>query len=311
MDKSDRIFVAGHRGLVGSAIVRNLKNNGYNNIIIKTRDELDLTNQSSVMDFFQKNKIDFVFLAAAKVGGIMANSTRKAEFIYENLMIQTNIIHSAYLSGVKKLLFLGSSCIYPKLADQPIKEDYLLSGYLEPTNDAYAIAKIAGLIQCKSYNEQYKTNYISAMPTNLYGINDNFDPVNSHVLPALIRRFHEARINSDNKVVIWGTGKPMREFLFVDDLADALIFLMKNYKSDETINVGTGVDVTISELAHIVAETTGFKGNIEFDTTKPDGTPRKLLDVSKINNLGWRAVTDLRAGIAFTYKWFVEHYNKQ
>ncbi len=308
MDKNSRIFIAGHRGLVGSAIVRELQRNGYNNLITRTRTELDLKDSYRVKEFFETQRPDFVFLSAAKVGGIMANSTKKGEFIYENLMIQSNVIHNSYLTGVKKLLFLGSSCIYPKLAMQPLKEEYLLSGYLEPTNDAYAIAKIAGLIMCKSYNEQYGTDFISAMPTNLYGTNDNFDPIGSHVLPALVRKFHEAKINKSDFVTIWGTGTPMREFLFVDDLAEALIFLMNNYRSNETINVGTGVDVTIRELAETVSKVVGYGGKLEFDTTKPDGTPRKLLDVSKINNLGWKSRTSLVDGIKISYDWFKSNY---
>jgi len=262
---------------------------------------------SVFIQFFAKNKPDYVFLAAAKVGGILANKTKKAEFIYQNLQIQNNIIHNSYLNNVKKLLFLGSSCIYPKLCPQPIKEEYLLTGLLEETNDAYAIAKIAGIMMCKSYNEQYNTNYISAMPTNLYGINDNFDPINSHVLPALIRKFHEAKKNNFDKVIIWGTGRPKREFLFVDDLADALFFLMNNYNDNEIINISTGEDITIKELAEIIKEIIDFKGMIEYDSSKPDGTPRKLCDVSKINSLGWKAKTSLKDGISATYKWFVEN----
>ena len=294
MDKNSKIYVAGHRGLVGSAIVRKLQGEGYNNLVLKT----------------QKEKPDYVFQAAAKVGGILANSTQKADFIYQNLQMQNNIIHNSYIYGVKKLLFLGSSCIYPKLCPQPIKEEYLLSGYLEQTNDAYAIAKIAGLIMCKSYNEQYKTNFISAMPTNLYGYNDNFDLKNSHVLPALIRKFHDAKINKLDKVLVWGTGSPLREFLFVEDLADALIFLINNYNEDTHINVGTGEDVSIKDLALIVKKIVGFEGVIEFDTTKPDGTPRKLLDVSKLNGLGWKAKTSLEEGIRLTYKWYLENYEE-
>ncbi|OHD12053.1 MAG: GDP-fucose synthetase [Spirochaetes bacterium GWB1_27_13] len=310
MDKNSKIYVAGHRGLVGSAIVRKLQGEGYNNLVLKTHKELDLLDANAVKNFFEKEKPDYVFQAAAKVGGILANSTQKADFIYQNLQMQNNIIHNSYIYGVKKLLFLGSSCIYPKLCPQPIKEEYLLSGYLEQTNDAYAIAKIAGLIMCKSYNEQYKTNFISAMPTNLYGYNDNFDLKNSHVLPALIRKFHDAKINKLDKVLVWGTGSPLREFLFVEDLADALIFLINNYNEDTHINVGTGEDVSIKDLALIVKKIVGFEGVIEFDTTKPDGTPRKLLDVSKLNGLGWKAKTSLEEGIRLTYKWYLENYEE-
>ena len=310
MDKNSKIYVAGHRGLVGSAIVRKLQGEGYNNLVLKTHKELDLLDANAVKNFFEKEKPDYVFQAAAKVGGILANSTQKADFIYQNLQMQNNIIHNSYIYGVKKLLFLGSSCIYPKLCPQPIKEEYLLSGYLEQTNDAYAIAKIAGLIMCKSYNEQYKTNFISAMPTNLYGYNDNFDLKNSHVLPALIRKFHDAKINKLDKVLVWGTGSPLREFLFVEDLADALIFLINNYNEDTHINVGTGEDISIKDLALIVKKIVGFEGVIEFDTTKPDGTPRKLLDVSKLNGLGWKAKTSLEEGIRLTYKWYLENYEE-
>jgi GDP-L-fucose synthase len=308
MDKNAKIFVAGHRGLVGSAIVRKLESTGFKNILIRTRSEVDLTDKVAVKTFFEKEKPEFVFQSAAKVGGILANSTKKAEFIYENLEIQNNIIHNSYLYGVKKLLFLGSTCIYPKLAPQPIKEEYLLSGYLEETNNAYAIAKIAGIVMCQSYNEQYKTNYISAMPTNLYGINDNFNLETSHVLPALMRKFHEAKINNKSEVVIWGSGSPKREFLFVDDLADACLFLMNNYDKGDIVNVGTGEEVTIAELASIIKETIGYTGKIVYDSTKPDGTPRKLSDVSRINALGWKAKTSLKEGLVLTYKWFLEKY---
>ncbi|HPP04400.1 MAG TPA: GDP-L-fucose synthase [Spirochaetota bacterium] len=307
MEKKSKIFVAGHRGLVGSAIVRKLQQEGYNNLILRTREELDLTNFNAVSEFFKKEKPEYVFLAAAKVGGILANSTKKAEFIYENLQIQNNVIHNAYLNNVKKLLFLGSSCIYPKMCPQPIKEEYLLSGYLEPTNDAYAIAKIAGLIMCRSYNEQYGANFISAMPTNLYGYNDNFDLNSSHVLPALIRKFHEAKVENKKEVIVWGTGSPLREFLFVDDLADALLFLMNNYNENIHINVGTGEDISIKDLAFLIKEVVGFNGQITFDTSKPDGTPRKLLDVSRINKLGWKAKTSLKDGIKLTYEWYLKN----
>ncbi|HOJ64273.1 MAG TPA: GDP-L-fucose synthase [Spirochaetota bacterium] len=307
MEKKSKIFVAGHRGLVGSAIVRKLQQEGYNNLILRTREELDLTNFNAVSEFFKKEKSEYVFLAAAKVGGILANSTKKAEFIYENLQIQNNVIHNAYLNNVKKLLFLGSSCIYPKMCPQPIKEEYLLSGYLEPTNDAYAIAKIAGLIMCRSYNEQYGANFISAMPTNLYGYNDNFDLNSSHVLPALIRKFHEAKVENKKEVIVWGTGSPLREFLFVDDLADALLFLMNNYNENIHINVGTGEDISIKDLAFLIKEVVGFNGQITFDTSKPDGTPRKLLDVSRINKLGWKAKTSLKDGIKLTYEWYLKN----
>lgn len=305
MNKESKIYIAGHRGLVGSALVRQLQENGYNNLILKTRQELDLLKQADVFDSFKLEKPDYVFLSAAKVGGILANKNYPAEFIYENLLIETNIIHASYLNKVKKLLFLGSSCIYPKLADQPIKEEYLLSGKLESTNDAYAIAKIAGIKMCQSYNEQYKTNYISVMPTNLYGPNDNFDPDNSHVLPALLRRFHEAKKQGLNKVTVWGSGNPMREFLHVDDLADACIFLMNNYNGSEIINIGTGEDVSIKELVNIIKDISKFQGEVEWDASKPDGTPRKLLDVSRLHNLGWKHTINLRKGIKDTYKWYL------
>ncbi len=304
MKKNSKIYVAGHRGLVGSAIIRSLVKQGYNNLVTKTRQELDLLDSVAVANFFQKEKPEYVFLAAAKVGGILANNTYPANFIYENLTIQNNIIHNAYLNKVKKLLFLGSSCIYPKFAKQPIKEEYLLSGKLEPTNKAYAIAKIAGIIMCESYNKQYNTNFISVMPTNLYGPNDNFDLKNSHVVPALIRKFHEAKINNKNKVVLWGTGCPRREFLYVDDLAEACIFLMNNYNESEIINIGTGKDISIKELAGIIKNVVGFEGKIVWDTSKPDGTPRKLLDVSRLNKLGWKYKVSLKKGIELTYNWY-------
>ena len=307
MEKNAKIYVAGHRGLVGSAIVRALKKQGYENIITKTHKELDLIDQKAVAEFFKTEKPDYVFQAAAKVGGILANSRYKAEFIYQNLQIQNNIIHNSYLNGVKKLLFLGSSCIYPKLCPQPIKEEYLLSGYLEETNDAYAIAKITGLMMCRSYNAQYGTNYISAMPTNLYGINDNFNPETSHVLPALIRKFHEAKVNKSPTVTVWGTGKVLREFLFVDDLADALVFMMNNYTDNIHANVGTGEDISIAQLADIVKKVIGYEGEIVYDSSKPDGTPRKLLDMSKLHGMGWKAKTSLEEGIKKTYQWVLDN----
>lgn len=306
MNKDSKIYVAGHRGLVGSAIVRNLEERGYTNIIYRTHKELDLTRQVEVEKFFEEEKPEYVFLAAAKVGGIHANNTRPAEFIYDNLMIESNIIHSAYKFGVKKLLFLGSSCIYPKFANQPIKEEYLLTGELEPTNEAYAIAKITGIELCKFYRKQYGCDFISAMPTNLYGINDNFDLETSHVLPALIRKFHEAKINNQEEVIMWGTGKPLREFMYVDDLADALVHLMLNYSDEIHVNMGTGKDLSIGELAQIVKEVVGYEGKIVNDLSKPDGTPRKLLDVSRLEATGWKYKTELREGIEKVYKWYLE-----
>ena len=306
MNKDSKIYVAGHRGLVGSAIVRNLEERGYTNIIYRTHKELDLTRQVEVEKFFEEEKPEYIFLAAAKVGGIHANNTRPAEFIYDNLMIESNIIHSAYKYGVKKLLFLGSSCIYPKFANQPIKEEYLLTGELEPTNEAYAIAKITGIELCKFYRRQYGCDFISAMPTNLYGINDNFDLETSHVLPALIRKFHEAKINNQEEVVMWGTGKPLREFMYVDDLADALVHLMLNYSDEIHVNLGTGKDLSIGELAQIVKEVVGYEGKIVNDLSKPDGTPRKLLDVSRLEATGWKYKTELREGIEKVYKWYLE-----
>lgn len=307
MLKTSKIYIAGHRGLVGSAIIRKLKEKGYNNLITQEHRKLDLTNQAAVEAFFKKNKPEYVFLAAAKVGGIMANKTYPAEFIYENLMIATNVINSAYKYKVKKLVFLGSSCIYPRLAPQPIKEEYLLTSYLEPTNEAYAIAKIAGLKLCAFYNQQYKTNYISAMPTNLYGPNDNFDLNSSHVLPALIRKFHEAKMRGDKSVTLWGSGRPKREFLHVDDLAEALIFLMNKYNGQEIVNVGCGEDLSIKELANKVKVITGYQGKIVWDKNKPDGTPRKLLDVSRIKKLGWKPKTNLDRGLLETYQWFAKN----
>lgn len=307
MEKNAKIYVAGHRGLVGSAIVRKLEEEGYNNIVVKTHAELDLTRQKDVEDFFETEKPEYVFLSAAKVGGILANSTYPAEFIYNNLMIETNIIHSAYKAGVKKLLFLGSSCIYPKFAEQPIKEEYLLTGSLEETNEAYAIAKITGIELCKFYRRQYGCDFISAMPTNMYGLNDNFDLNSSHVMPALIRKFHEAKLNGDKEVVMWGTGKPKREFLYSDDLAAALLFLMNNYSDEIHINVGTGEDVEIGELANIIKKVVGFNGEIVNDLSKPDGTPRKVMDVSKLNNMGWKHRVELEDGIRNVYDWFCKN----
>ena len=295
------MYVAGHRGMVGSAIVRKLKMEGFSNLVLKTSSELDLRNQLQVSSFFKQEKPDYVFLAAAKVGGIIANNTYRADFLYENLAIQNNVIHDSYLNGVKKLMFLGSSCIYPKLAPQPMKEDYLLTGLLEPTNEPYAIAKIAGIKMCEAYRDQYGCNFISVMPTNLYGYNDNYHPENSHVLPALIRRLHEAKINNAAEVTIWGSGTPRREFLFADDLAEACFFLMNNYNEKELINIGTGQDLTIHELALLIKSVIGFEGKLVFDTSKPDGTPRKLLDVSKLHNLGWSHNTSLDAGLKLTY----------
>ena len=307
MNKDSKIYVAGHRGLVGSAIVRVLKDAGYTNIVTRTRDELDLTIQADVQKFFENERPEYVFLAAAKVGGIMANKTYPADFIYSNLVIETNVIESAQRSKVQKLLFLGSSCIYPKLALQRIKEEYLLTGPLEETNSAYAIAKIAGVLMCQSYREQYGSNFISVMPTNLYGPNDNFDPVNSHVLPGLLRRFHEAKESGAPEVVVWGTGSPKREFLHVDDLAGASLFLMETYDEGAIVNIGTGEDVSIKELAEMVKEVVGYQGLITWDTSKPDGTPRKLLDVSKLQNLGWTHSVPLSEGIQKTYTWCVEN----
>lgn len=302
MNANSRIYVAGHRGMVGSAIVRALKDNGFSEIITKTSTELDLTNQSDVNAFFKEEKPEFVFMAAAKVGGIVANNTYRAQFLYENLMIESNVVHYSHEHDVKKMLFLGSSCIYPKLAPQPLKEEYLLQGYLEPTNEPYAIAKIAGIKLAESYRHQYGCNFISAMPTNLYGPNDNYDLRNSHVLPALLRKFHDASINNKDRVEIWGTGSPRREFMHVDDLADACLFLMKNYDESQFVNVGVGTDVSIKELAEIVAEVTGFGGELKFDTSKPDGTPRKLMDVSKLHSLGWRHKIELMEGVKSVYE---------
>jgi len=307
MEKHAKIFVAGHRGLVGSAIVRRLQAEGYDNIVVRTSKELDLRDNGEVMRFFQEQRIDYVFLAAAKVGGIVANNEFPADFIRDNLMIQTNVIDSSYRTGIRKLLFLGSTCIYPKFAPQPMKEEYLLTGELEPTNEPYAIAKIAGIKMCQSYNRQYGTKYISVMPTNLYGPNDNFDLHSSHVLPALLRKFHEAKLNRAPFVEVWGTGSPRREFLYSDDLADACVHLMKNYEGNDIVNIGVGEDISIRELAELVRRTTGFEGEIRFNTSKPDGTPRKLVDVTKLNELGWKATIPLEDGVKRAYEWFLEH----
>lgn len=310
MNIEDKIYVAGHKGLVGSAIYRRLRQCGYQYIATRTRGELDLRNQAEVEAFFQAEKPQYVFVAAAKVGGILANNSKPADFIYENLMIQNNVLHSAYQHGVKKLLFLGSSCIYPKMAPQPIKEEYLLTGSLEPTNEPYAIAKIAGIKLCEAYNRQYNMNFLSVLPTNIYGINDNFDLNSSHVLPALIRKFHEAKVGNKPSVEVWGTGKPRREFLFADDLADACVFLMERYQYSDlggSVNIGVGDDLSIADLADVIKEEVGYKGEIVFNTSMPDGTPRKLLDVSLVNKLGWRASTTLREGIALTYSWYKQN----
>lgn len=307
MEKNAKIYVAGHRGLVGSAIVRTLNKAGYDNILTATHKELDLVNQAAVATFFAKEKPEYVFLSAAKVGGILANSKYPAGFIYENLMIEAHIIHQAYLNHAKKLLFLGSSCIYPQMAPQPIKEESLLTGALEPTNDAYALAKIAGIKMCQAYNQQYGTNYISVMPTNLYGQNDNFDLQTSHVLPALLRKFYEAKVNDEPTVTVWGTGTPVREFLYVDDLADACVYLMKNYNDGKIVNIGTGIGVTIRELAEKVGQVVGYNGKIVFDQTKPDGTPVKINDVSYLHSLGWKEKFDLQTGLRLTYDWYIQH----
>ena len=308
MLKTSKIFVAGHRGLVGSSIVRHLEKKGYGNLVLRTHKELDLMDAKAVAKFFATEKPEYVFLAAAKVGGIVGNSTYPADFIYQNLVIECNIIENARKYEVKKLLFLGSSCIYPRMALQPIREEYLLTGELEPTNKAYAIAKIAGIVMCESYNKQYGTNFISVMPTNLYGPNDNFDLQNSHVLPAMIRKFHEAKASNAKEVVLWGSGKPKREFLYVDDLADACIFLMKKYNGPDIVNIGTGTDVSIKELAEMVQKTVGFNGKIIWDKTKPDGTPRKWLNVTKLQGHGWKHKVPLEKGLKMSYKWFTENY---
>ena len=306
MEKESKIYVAGHRGMVGSAIVRKLTSLGYTNLLTRTSSDLDLRNQQNVADFFEVEKPEYVFLAAAKVGGIVANNTYRADFLYENLAIQNNIIHGSYLNKVKKLMFLGSSCIYPKLAPQPLKESYLLSGYLEQTNEPYAIAKIAGIKMCEAYRAQYGCNFISVMPTNLYGTNDNYDLVNSHVLPAMIRKFHEAKEIGASEMTLWGTGSPMREFLHADDLAEACLFLMENYNESELVNIGTGEDVTIKNLAALVKQIIGFQGEIIWDSSKPDGTPRKLMDVSKLHGLGWHHKIALEEGIKLAYQDFLK-----
>ncbi len=309
MESNSSIYVAGHRGLVGSAIIRSLKQRGFENLITRTHAELELMDAVAVKDFFEQAKPEYVFLAAAKVGGIHANSTYPADFMRENLIVQTNVIHESWRQGVVKLLFLGSSCIYPKLCPQPIKEEYLLSGELEKTNDAYALAKIAGIKTCQSYNQQHGTHFISAMPTNLYGVNDNFHPENSHVLPALIRRFHEAKLTNVESISIWGTGTSRREFLHSNDLADAVLFLMENYDDSEIVNVGCGKDQTIKELAETIQEVVGYTGHLKFDSTRPDGTPQKILDISKINSLGWKPTISLREGLKQVYHWYTEQYH--
>jgi len=310
MTPTSKIYIAGHRGMVGSAIHQKLEAKGYTNLITRTHNELDLTNQQAVNNFFEEMRPEYVFLAAAKVGGIMANSMYPAEFVYENLRIEANVIHAAYTHGVTKLLFLGSSCIYPKLAPQPLKEEYLLTGELEVTNEAYAIAKIAGIRLCKHYNEQYGTNFISVMPTNLYGPDDNYDPETSHAMAALIRKFHDAKVNDTSQVVVWGTGSPMREFLHVDDMADACVYLMENYDVadiGEFVNIGVGEDLTIRDLAELIKDIVGYEGEIVYDTSKPDGTPRKLSDVTKLHNLGWQAKISLEDGIKQAYNWYTDH----
>ncbi|WP_447641643.1 MULTISPECIES: GDP-L-fucose synthase [Chitinophagaceae] len=307
MEKDSKIYVAGHRGMVGGAIKRQLEKQGFTRIIGKYSSELDLRNQQAVFNFFEQEKPEYVFLAAAKVGGIMANNTYRAEFLYDNLMIEANIIEAAYRNGVTKLMFLGSSCIYPKLAPQPLNESALLTGPLEPTNEPYAIAKITGIKLCEAYRDQYGCNYISAMPTNLYGIGDNYHPENSHVLPALIRRFHEAKENGTSTVTIWGTGTPLREFLYADDLAEACLYLMQHYDGKELVNIGSGKELTIRKLAETIKEVTGYKGSIDFDQSKPDGTPRKLMDVSKLANLGWTYHTELEEGISLAYEDFLKY----
>jgi GDP-L-fucose synthase len=311
MNKDSKIYVAGHRGLVGSAIVRELNKKGYINIIGKTHKELDLMDALAVENFFKDEKPEYVFLAAAKVGGIYANSTYPADFIYENLQIQNNVIGNAYKYGVKKLMFLGSSCIYPKMCPQPIKEEYLLSGYLEETNEAYALAKISGLKMCQYFNKQYGTNFISVMPTNLYGPYDNFHPEHSHVMPALIRRFHEAKVNGAKEVVVWGSGAPLREFLYSEDMADACIYLMENYEGNDFFNIGIGKEITIKGLAELIKEVVGYEGEIVWDSSKPDGTPRKLLDVSRLESQGWKYKMELKDGVKEAYEWYLENYEAQ
>ncbi len=311
MNKDDKIYVAGHRGLVGSAIVRQLEKNGYNNLLLRRSAELDLREQAAVREFFAQEKPDVVILAAAKVGGILANDTYPAEFIYDNLMMETNVVHSSYLSGVGKLLALGSTCIYPKLAEQPLKEESLLSGPLEPTNEWYAVAKIAGIKLCQAYRRQYGCDFISAMPTNLYGPGDNFDLEKSHVMPALIRKFHDAKEQGASEVVVWGSGSPLREFLHVDDCAAACLFLMENYSGADIVNIGVGEDISIKDLALLVKKVVGFDGQLTFDASKPDGTPRKLVDVSRINGLGWRASIALEDGVRQTYQWYLDNIERQ
>ncbi|HAK80205.1 MAG TPA: GDP-fucose synthetase [Runella sp.] len=306
MEKNAKIYVAGHRGMVGSALVRRLESEGYQNIIVRTSRELDLRNQQAVADFFAAEKPAYVFLAAAKVGGIMANNIYRADFLYENLQIQNNVIHSAHVEGVEKLMFLGSSCIYPKLAPQPLQEDSLLTGPLEYTNEPYAIAKIAGIKMCESYRKQYGRNYISVMPTNLYGPNDNYDLNNSHVLPAMIRKFHEAKVENKPFVELWGTGSPLREFLHADDLADACVYLMKNYDGEQFVNIGVGEDITIKNLAELIKATIGYEGELRWNTDKPDGTPRKLMDVSKLHSMGWKHRYNLEEGVRITYQDFLQ-----
>jgi GDP-L-fucose synthase len=308
MNTNSKIYIAGHRGMVGSAVKRALEKQGFTNLVYQTSAELDLRNANAVADFFDAEQPEYVFLAAAKVGGIVANNTYRAQFLYENLQIQNNIIHNAYLHGAKKLMFFGSSCIYPKLAPQPLKEEYLLTGLLEPTNEPYAIAKIAGIKMCEAYRSQYGCNFISVMPTNLYGINDNYDAQNSHVLPALIRKFHEAKIHNTPEVVIWGTGSPLREFLFADDLAEAALKLMLEYDGEKFVNIGTGHDLSIKDLAILIQGIIGYNGKLVFDTTKPDGTPRKLMDVSFLNSLGWKYKTELEEGIKIAYSDFLKRY---
>lgn len=302
MEKKSKIFVAGHRGMVGSAIVKDLENQGYTNIIYKTSTELNLIDQQAVRSFFESEKPEYVFLAAAKVGGIIANNTYRADFIYENILIQSNVIHQSYLNNVKKLLFLGSTCIYPKLAPQPLKEDYLLTGLLEETNEPYAIAKIAGIKMCDAYRAQYGCNFISVMPTNLYGFNDNYDLQNSHVLPALLRKFHEAKINNQTQVEVWGTGEPLREFLHASDMANACVYLMQNYNEKGFVNIGTGIEISIKDLAYLIKKIVEFKGDIIFDSSKPNGTPRKLTDITKLTNLGWNYKIELEEGIRNVYQ---------
>ena len=310
MHKDSKIYVAGHKGMVGSAIVRKLQHKGFQNIITRTKQVLDLRDQQKTADFFEEQKPEYVIIAAAKVGGIMANNTYRAEFIYDNLMIQNNLIHQSYLNGVKKLLYFGSSCIYPKLCPQPIKEEYLLSGPLEFTNEPYALARIAGIKMAENYMRQYGCNFISLMSTNLYGSHDHYDVQKSHVLPSLMRRIHEAKEGNVEEVVIWGTGSPMREFMHVDDLADAVMFFMEHYEGEQHLNVGTAKEVSIKQLAEMICETVGYQGKLTFDSTKPDGTPRKLLDVSKANAMGWQAQTELKDGLKTTYEWFQNHYEQ-